>query len=348
MTADLHTGASSWVHRPRMAATCTATGFVNCHRPDGGDDRPARHGDRRRRRDRLQHRHLLFRRSRPSEPGQRPRLQLFTASSTTAPMSTSWIRPYRTSARSRSTGRSMAMPFTSYLAAPRKAISSATSYGDYQKAGIIVNGSGGHVTIQQNYVVGLGPVNFIAQNGIQAGYGADTSILQNFVSGNSYTGANLACERRHPSGRRRLLRRRSDDQYRPRRRRRQRIYLRNDIRRDLVFDLDGSCRAAPACAFSGAAPGSGRSRATSPGPRSRRRDRGAPAAGAPAAPATRVLHFASSPPRVRFAASHRPRQSAENYRVFHKLVQAMRMSRPIKGFGANCRNAKPGVSSPLR
>ena len=62
----------------------------------------------------------------------------------------------------------------------------------YQKGGIIVNGTGGHVTIQQNYVVGLGPVNFIAQNGIQAGYGADTSILQNFVSGNSYTGANLA------------------------------------------------------------------------------------------------------------------------------------------------------------
>jgi hypothetical protein len=63
---------------------------------------------------------------------------------------------------------------------------------NYQKGGIIVNGSGGHVTIQQNYVVGLGPVNFIAQNGIQAGYGADTSILQKFVTGNSYTGANLA------------------------------------------------------------------------------------------------------------------------------------------------------------
>lgn len=46
------------------------------HRSDGGDDQPARHGDRRRRRDRLQYRYLLFRRPRQSEPSQRPRLQL--------------------------------------------------------------------------------------------------------------------------------------------------------------------------------------------------------------------------------------------------------------------------------
>jgi hypothetical protein len=63
---------------------------------------------------------------------------------------------------------------------------------NYQKGGIVVNASAGHVTIQQNYVIGLGPVNFIAQNGIQVGYGADTSVRQNFVSGNSYTGANAA------------------------------------------------------------------------------------------------------------------------------------------------------------
>ncbi len=62
----------------------------------------------------------------------------------------------------------------------------------YQKGGIVVNGTGGHVDIQQNYVVGLGPVNFIAQNGIQVAYGADASVRQNFVSGNSYTGANFA------------------------------------------------------------------------------------------------------------------------------------------------------------
>jgi hypothetical protein len=62
----------------------------------------------------------------------------------------------------------------------------------YQKGGIVVNGTGARVDIQQNYVVGLGPVNFIAQNGIQAGYGADTTIRQNFVAGNSYTGPNAA------------------------------------------------------------------------------------------------------------------------------------------------------------
>lgn len=63
---------------------------------------------------------------------------------------------------------------------------------NYQKGGIVVNGPTAKSNIQQNYVVGLGPVNFIAQNGIQAGYGADTQIQQNFVTGNSYTGANLA------------------------------------------------------------------------------------------------------------------------------------------------------------
>jgi hypothetical protein len=35
-------------------------------------------------------------------------------------------------------------------------------------------------------------VSFIAQNGIQAGYGASTHINQNVVTGNSYTGANFA------------------------------------------------------------------------------------------------------------------------------------------------------------
>jgi hypothetical protein len=63
---------------------------------------------------------------------------------------------------------------------------------DYQKGGIVVNGPNASANIQQNTVIGLGPVNFIAQNGIQAGYGANTQIQQNFVSGNSYTGANFA------------------------------------------------------------------------------------------------------------------------------------------------------------
>lgn len=62
---------------------------------------------------------------------------------------------------------------------------------NYQKGGIVVNGPTAQSDIQGNTVLGLGPVNFIAQNGIQAGYGADTQIEQNFVVGNSYTGAGL-------------------------------------------------------------------------------------------------------------------------------------------------------------
>ena len=60
---------------------------------------------------------------------------------------------------------------------------------NYQKGGIVVNGPNASADIRQNTVIGLGPVNFIAQNGIQAGYGANTQIQQNTVSGNSYTGA---------------------------------------------------------------------------------------------------------------------------------------------------------------
>jgi parallel beta-helix repeat protein len=59
----------------------------------------------------------------------------------------------------------------------------------YQKGGIVVNGSASNVNVQQNTVIGLGPVNFIAQNGIQVGYGAKAQVQNNLVSGNAYTGA---------------------------------------------------------------------------------------------------------------------------------------------------------------
>jgi hypothetical protein len=58
----------------------------------------------------------------------------------------------------------------------------------YQKAGIVANGPGTNVQVRDNRVYGLGPVNFIAQNGIQAGYGASVSIMKNTVTGHSYTG----------------------------------------------------------------------------------------------------------------------------------------------------------------
>src|SRR6266851_1990505 len=60
---------------------------------------------------------------------------------------------------------------------------------NYQKAGIVVNGPLAQATISGNTVIGQGPVNFIAQNGIQAGFGAEARITGNLVVGNSYTGA---------------------------------------------------------------------------------------------------------------------------------------------------------------
>ena len=59
---------------------------------------------------------------------------------------------------------------------------------NYQKGGIVVNGPNTSASIQNNSVIGLGPVNYIAQNGIEAGLGAETRIQQNLVTGNSYTG----------------------------------------------------------------------------------------------------------------------------------------------------------------
>lgn len=58
----------------------------------------------------------------------------------------------------------------------------------YQKGGIVVNGVGSNVLVQNNEVIGLGPIGFIAQNGIQFGYGSSGSAMKNTVSGNRYTG----------------------------------------------------------------------------------------------------------------------------------------------------------------
>jgi len=58
----------------------------------------------------------------------------------------------------------------------------------YQKGGIVTNGVGIQANISDNTVTGDGHVIFIAQNGIQIGYGADASVMRNRVSGNSYIG----------------------------------------------------------------------------------------------------------------------------------------------------------------
>ena len=67
-----------------------------------------------------------------------------------------------------------------------------TSVSAYQKGGIVANCAGTSVIIKNNVVEGQGPVNYIAQNGIQVGYGAYATVTGNIVSGNSYTGANQA------------------------------------------------------------------------------------------------------------------------------------------------------------
>lgn len=56
----------------------------------------------------------------------------------------------------------------------------------YQKTGILANGDV-RVTITGNTVVGLGPIDYIAQNGIQLGFGAMGQVRGNEISGNEYT-----------------------------------------------------------------------------------------------------------------------------------------------------------------
>ena len=58
----------------------------------------------------------------------------------------------------------------------------------YQKGGITVNCGGTNVTVTANTLKGLGPVDFIAQNGIQFGFGASGIVRGNTISDNFYTG----------------------------------------------------------------------------------------------------------------------------------------------------------------
>jgi hypothetical protein len=76
--------------------------------------------------------------------------------------------------------------------APSKGAITNTLIWNYQKGGIVVNGTKGTVNVTHNTVIGQGPVNYIAQNGIQIGYGAKAKVTYNIVTGNSYTGANDA------------------------------------------------------------------------------------------------------------------------------------------------------------
>jgi len=58
---------------------------------------------------------------------------------------------------------------------------------NYQKTGILANGDV-YASISENSVVGVGSINYIAQNGIQVGFGATGSVVSNSVTDNYYTG----------------------------------------------------------------------------------------------------------------------------------------------------------------
>ena len=84
------------------------------------------------------------------------------------------------------------------LSSPATGTISGNTISRYQKGGITVNGAGSTASVTGNTVTGLGPVSFIAQNGIQFGFGASSTPLLsgNDVSGNIYT-QNGSCA---PSG----------------------------------------------------------------------------------------------------------------------------------------------------
>jgi hypothetical protein len=65
---------------------------------------------------------------------------------------------------------------------------SGNTLARYQKGGIVVNGVGSNVITSGNTLNGQGPVSYIAQNGIQYGYGSSGSVMKNIVTGHSYTG----------------------------------------------------------------------------------------------------------------------------------------------------------------
>jgi len=62
----------------------------------------------------------------------------------------------------------------------------------YQKGGISLKGNAVTIEVRANRVDGLGPVDFIAQNGIQVGAGGHAHLFNNRVRDNSYTGDGLA------------------------------------------------------------------------------------------------------------------------------------------------------------
>lgn len=64
---------------------------------------------------------------------------------------------------------------------------SGNEVAGYQKTGVLVNGSVA-ATVVDNAISGLGPVPYIAQNGVQIGFGATASVERNTIADNRYAG----------------------------------------------------------------------------------------------------------------------------------------------------------------
>ncbi|MGC8499375.1 MAG: right-handed parallel beta-helix repeat-containing protein [Acidimicrobiales bacterium] len=72
---------------------------------------------------------------------------------------------------------------------PASGVISGNTITAYQKGGITVNGQGSSATVTDNVVSGVGQVPYIAQNGIQLGFGASGQVSGNTIDGNWYSGA---------------------------------------------------------------------------------------------------------------------------------------------------------------
>lgn len=69
------------------------------------------------------------------------------------------------------------------------AVITGNTITDYQKGGVVVFGADATATVSGNTLVGGGPTDLIAQNGVQVSDGADGYIFENFITGNDYTGS---------------------------------------------------------------------------------------------------------------------------------------------------------------